>query len=200
MKIGIPMGLGTYECPILFTMFFEILGIEVVMSKNTDKEILEDGIENSLLESCLASKIFMGHVANLVKRSDKEEIDYIFIPRFCTFKNNDTTCVKFFALYDICKNIFDAKFLTLNIDYNKKKTELFSFINLKKKLGKNKVQVILAYLKAKKMQQVYDRKKYIKQEKSITEKSDKLKVLIVSHPYVLYDEMLGKKIIKSLNK
>ncbi len=198
MKIGIPRGLGIYEYPILFVNFFKYLGIEVVMSDKSNNKILKDGIDNSLIESCLASKIFIGHVANLVKRSKEEKIDYIFIPRLCTFENNQTICVKFFAIYDICKNIFNAKFLTLNLDYEKNKTELNAFLKLGKKLGKSKPQVIKAYLKARKMQKIYDKKKYIEQTEKILLNDKKLKVLIVAHPYVLYDEILGKRIIKIL--
>lgn len=200
MKIGIPRGLGIYEYPMLFVKFFENLGIEVVMSDKTNSQILKDGIEKSLVESCLASKIFMGHVENLVKRSKEENIDYIFIPRLCTFENNQTICVKFFAIYDICKNIFDSKFLTLNIDYEKNNTEFNSFIKLGKKLGKTRAQIICAYIKARKMQRIYDENKYHKQLNEIKKTSDELKVLIVAHPYVLYDEMLGKSIINSLKK
>lgn len=200
MKIGIPRGLGIYEYPILFVKFFENLGIEVVMSNKSNSEILKDGIDNSLIESCLASKIFMGHVANLVKKSKDENIDYIFIPRLCTFENNQTICVKFFAIYDICKNIFDSKFLTLNIDYKKNNTELNSFLRLGKKLGKNRGQIIHAYLKARKMQRIYDDAKYKKQINEINKIDNHLKVLIVAHPYVVYDEILGKRIINSLKK
>lgn len=200
MKIGIPRGLGIYEYPVLFVKFFENLGIEVVMSDKTNPEILKDGIDSSLIESCLASKIFIGHVANLVKRSKEENIDYIFIPRLCTFENNQTICVKFFAIYDICKNIFDGKFLTLNIDYEKKNTELNSFLKLGKILGKSKAQIIHAYIKARKMQRIYDENKYKKQINEIKKESDELKILIVAHPYVLYDEMLGKRIISNLKK
>lgn len=198
MKIGIPRGLGIYEYPILFTKFFEYLGMEIVMSDKTNTKILDDGISNSLSESCLASKIFMGHVSNLVSRSKKENIDYIFIPRLCTFENNQTICVKFFAIYDICKNVFNAKFLTLNIDYEKNNTELNAFLKLGKKLGKSRSQVVYAYIKARKMQKIYDENKLQNQTKSINRKDNKLKILLVSHPYVAYDEMLGKKIIQML--
>lgn len=201
MKVGIPKALGYYDYPILFRKFFEFLDIEVVLSKNTDNEILEEGIKNSLNESCLASKIFMGHVSNLVNRKDIEKIDYIFIPRLCTFENGETICVKFFALYDICKNVFDARFLTLNIDYDKNKTELNSFLNLGKKLGKSRIKIISAYLKAKKMQDIYDSKKAMQQMNDIAlGKDNKLKVLVVSHSYIVYDKILGKKIIEDLKE
>ena len=136
MKIGIPLGLSIYEYPVLFVNFFKYLNIEVVFSEKTNPAILSNGVKYSLSESCLASKIFVGHVANLVDRIENEKIDYIFIPRLCTFENNQTTCVKLFALYDICNNIFDANFLTLNIDYEKNSTELNAFLKLGKKINK----------------------------------------------------------------
>lgn len=200
MKIGIPRGLAIYEYQTLFIEFFKNLNIEVVMSDKTNREILKDGINNSLQESCLASKIFMGHVANLVKRQYKEKIDYIFIPRICSFENSQTICVKFYAIYDICKNVFDANFVTVNVDYNKNKTELKSFISLGRKLNKSIANSIRAYILAKKSEEKYNNNRYIEQTSLIKRKTDKLKVLIVSHPYVLYDEILGKRIINILKK
>lgn len=136
MKIGIPKALYYYEYPVLFKTFFEALGIEVVLSDDTNKKVVEDGISKSIDEECLASKIFLGHVNNLVDRTYSEDIDYIFIPRLCTFKDKKTICVKFYALYDICNNVFDAKFITLNIDYEKGQNELKAFLSLGKKLNK----------------------------------------------------------------
>ncbi len=134
MKIGIPKGMYIYEQPILFEKFFENLGIDVVYSRNTDRKLLDEGIKYSIDEACLASKIYIGHVKDLIDRKEKEKIDYIFIPRICTFKNKKTICVKFFAMFDICKNIFNTDFLTLNIDYNEGENEFISFIKLGKKL------------------------------------------------------------------
>ena len=134
LKIGIPKGMYIYEQPILFDSFFKCLGIDVVYSKETDKQILDDGINYSIDEACLASKIYLGHIKNLVDRKDKENIDYIFIPRVCSFRNKKTICVKFFAMYDICKNIFNADFLTVNIDYNEGKSEFKAFLSLGKKI------------------------------------------------------------------
>lgn len=200
MKIGIPLGLGIYEYPILFSKFFEYLGIDVVYSERTNKQIFDNGIKYSLSESCLASKIFVGHVANLVSRQESENIDYIFIPRLCTFENNQTTCVKFFALYDICNNLFNSNFLTLNIDYEKNSTELNAFLKLGKRIEKSSRECIHAYLKARKAQRNYDKEKLDEQLRILNKRKDKKKVIIVAHPYVAYDELLGKSVIKLLEQ
>lgn len=200
MKIGIPLGLSIYEYPILFVNFFKYLNIEVVFSEKTNPAILSNGVKYSLSESCLASKIFIGHVANLVDRMKNEKIDYIFIPRLCTFENNQTTCVKLFAVYDICNNIFDANFLTLNIDYEKNSTELNAFLKLGKKINKKVPECIHAYLMARKDQKSYDKKKLDEQLKEINKHDSKKRVILVAHPYIAYDNILGKKITKLLER
>lgn len=200
MKIGIPLGLSIYEYPVLFVNFFKYLNIEVVFSEKTSPDILSNGVKYSLSESCLASKIFIGHVANLVDRIKNEKIDYIFIPRLCTFENNQTTCVKLFALYDICNNIFNANFLTLNIDYEKNSTELKAFLKLGKKINKKVPECIHAYLMARKDQKLYDKKKLDEQLKEINKQDSKKRVILVAHPYIAYDSILGKKVIQLLEK
>ncbi len=196
MKIGIPRALATYEYPILYTKFFELLKIDIILSDDTDREILNEGILKSIDESCLASKVFIGHVDALAKRND---LDYIFIPRICTFTKTDTVCVKFYAMYDICKNIFpNSKFVTLNIDYLKGENEFKAFVKLGKKLGKRYSDIVIAYLKAKQMQRAYDYKKLEEQIKRINNSENKNNILIVSHRYISHDKYMGYPVIKYL--
>ncbi len=198
MKVGIPKAMVDYEYPVLFEKFFENLGIEIIYSDNTNSQILEDGINYSVDEACLASKIYLGHVYNLIKKSKEEKIDYIFIPRICSFKGNETVCVKFYAMYDICKNVFDFNFITLNIDLKKKQNELKSFLNLGKKLNIGYIKTLRAYRKAKIYEKQYNRKIVDSEKNRLKESKNTPNILIVSHPYVVYDEHLGKPITKFL--
>ncbi len=200
MKIGIPKGMYIYEKPILFEKFFENLGCEVVYSSDTDKKLLEDGIEYSIDEACLASKIYMGHVKDLVDRKENEKIDYIFIPRVCSFENKKSICVKFFAMYDICKNVFDAKFISINIDYKEGNNEFKAFVELGKKLGFRYTNIIFAYLKARNMQKMYDLKKVRVQYDKLANLSNKQNILVVAHPYIAYDKYIGNEIVKYSQK
>lgn len=197
MKIGIPKGLAIYEYPILYEKFFQLLGFEVIYSDDTNKKILDMGTQSAIDEDCLASKIFIGHVANLVYEKD---VDYIFIPRLCTFNKNETICVKFYAIYDICKNMFKSqKFLSLNVDYLKKENEFKAFMRLGKKLGIKHSKCLISYIKAKDMQIAYDKKKFKHQCESLNSNRN---VLIVAHPYICYDKYIGRpieKYLKSMN-
>lgn len=199
LKIGIPRALLTYEYPVLYTKFFEFLGIDVVLSDPTNGTILEDGIKNSIDESCLATKIFMGHVAHLIQRAKKEKIDTILIPRVGFFGKKETVCVRFYALIDICKNVFDFPFLTLNVDEEEQENERKAFIHLGEKLTKSKVKSLQAYEKAKKCEQLYHCQRYEKQVEKLNQHQN-LAILIVSHPYITYDPVLGKPIIDYLKK
>lgn len=197
MKIGIPKAMFHYQNPILYEAFFNNLGIDVVYSDDTNKEIIEEGKKYSIDENCLAAKIYLGHVANLVNRSEKENIDYIFIPRIGYYSKRETVCVKFYAMYDICKNIFEANFLDFNIDYSKGITELKAFLKLGEKLNKRYAEIFSSYIKAKKLEKLYRISNYNKQIKS-NENNSKMKVLIVSHSYISYDKYIGMPIIKYL--
>lgn len=199
MKIGIPRALLTYEYPILYTKFFELLGIEVVLSDETNDKIMDDGIKLSVDEACLASKLFLGHVNNLIEKSKKEKIDYIFIPRIGFFGKKETVCVKFYALIDICKNIFDFNFLSLNVDKKTGDNELIAFIKLGKKLKKSDIEIIKAYIAAKRLQKMYDLRKYTEQVKNLEANKNK-KILIVAHPYIQQDKLLGIPLVEYLKK
>lgn len=198
MKIGIPNGLFTDTSNLMYKTFFESLGISVVFSGNTTNEIKEEGIRLSVDEGCLASKIYIGHVASLVERSKDEKIDYIFIPRLCTYKKNETECVRFYAMYDICKNMFNANFISLNLDYKKGISEVKSYIDLAKRINVNPVKAYLAYMKAVKVckDEEYYRDRLLKSKLN----KDKSKILIVSHAYVFDDAVIGKPICNWLKK
>ncbi len=190
LKIGIPRALLYYKYGVFWKSFFNELGFEVVISEDTNKEILKNGIRYSIDENCLAAKVFMGHVYNLLYK-----VDYIFVPRFCTFKTKDAACVKFNALYDICVNIFgEDKFLTVDIDYDKKNTDLKGYIKLGRKLGKNMYDTIKAYMIAKNVYRKYIEEK-VKTQDEYAKVSNNIKILIVSHPYVIYDKYLGDNIL-----
>ena len=72
--VGIPRAPLFYRFGVLWTTFFESIGRTVVVSDPTDKAIADEGDRLSVDECCLASKIYLGHVASLV---DSMLEDYI---------------------------------------------------------------------------------------------------------------------------
>lgn len=193
IKIGIPRAFLYYKYKYLWETFFSELKCQILMSPETNKQILKDGINNSIDESCLSAKIYMGHVYFLINK-----VDYILIPRVVNFGDNEVVCVKFNAMYDIVNNTFkNVKLLDYNIDVKEKQSEFKAFMKMGKVLGKDPISVLKAYLKAKRIQNYYEQQKAEKQEQLLSN-TDKLKMLIVSHPYNIYDRLLGYPIIKYL--
>ena len=96
IKIGIPRAFLYYRHHILWKNFFEKLNCKIVLSPDTNKEIIALGKDYSIDESCLSSKVYMGHVAYLI-----DKCDYVLIPRISDYGKDEKVCIKFSGLYDI---------------------------------------------------------------------------------------------------
>jgi len=191
-KIGIPRAFLYYRHYILWKNFFERLNCHIVLSPETNKEILDIGTQYSIDESCLSAKIYLGHVAYLT-----DKCDYLLVPRIDNYGKEEKVCVKFNALYDIVKNNFpEMNILTYNIDKRKLKTETIGFIKMGLKINKNIFKVITSYIIAKIKEHQQENINYITQNRKLN--NNKIKVLIVSHPYNIYDKYLSDNIVNYL--
>jgi predicted CoA-substrate-specific enzyme activase len=75
--IGIPRALMVYYQQFPFwRTFFEDLGFTVVVSKESDKALVNRSIETMTTETCLPVELMHGHVIDLVEQG----VDYIFLP------------------------------------------------------------------------------------------------------------------------
>lgn len=194
ITIGIPKALLYYKYSELWTSFFEELGCEIIVSPNTSKKILEDGIKFSLDESCMAMKIYMGHVYYLI-----DKCDYILVPRLKCIKKHEKLCTNFSALYDLVNNIFDKKLINYNVDVEHKENELYAFVTMGLSLGFSYRKIVSAYHIAKEKEKMLKERETSKQ-KSIIASSNKIKILLAGHPYNLHDEFIGKQIENVLEK
>lgn len=194
MKIGIPRALFYHTCRTLHSAFFNALGVSVVLSPETNQQLLAEGINLSIDECCLPVKIYMGHVNWLVGKCD-----CIFVPRIENFGKSDVACVKFFAMHDIVVNTFpNEKIIGFNIDAAHGFTEEKAFIDLGSQLGFTKAQSRRAYKQALKAQadDVARREEIISKQLE----SKELKILVVSHAYNIADAFIGVPIIKVLKQ
>lgn len=174
-------------------VFFKKLGIDVVISPKTTKKMIEDGMKYAPDEMCLSMKNYLGHVSYL-----KDKCDYILVPRIDNFYTFNQTCTNFLAARDIVNSIFDVNVLDYNIDLNNKDTLKKGMFKLAGILG-YKVNVISdAYLYS--VNKYKEKKKRLIMENLAKLNSDKKKVLLVSHAYNTYDELIGKPIIKMLER
>ena len=133
VKIGIPKALLFYKYGNLWCSFFEELGCDIVISPNTNREILEYGNKYSVDEACLSMKIYMGHVYYLL-----DKCDYILVPRIICLKKNEKLCTNFYA--------FTTMGLELGFSYRKivkayKTAKQNEKLKLERKISKQKALI-----------------------------------------------------------
>jgi|BioPla2DNA2_1021312.scaffolds.fasta_scaffold00967_1 predicted nucleotide-binding protein (sugar kinase/HSP70/actin superfamily) len=193
ISVGIPKALLYHNYHVLWEHFFYELGVELVYSKASDKEILEMGKKYAIDETCLSLKIYLGHIAYLV-----DKVDYILVPRICSLKRFEKTCTNFYALYDIVKNLFKNKIIHYNIDADNRINEKKAFIKMGKSLGFSKSLSTHAYMKAKRITKRNLKHKLIKQNRLL--ESKKIKILLAGHAYNIHDKLIGGIVAKVLKK
>jgi len=194
IKIGIPRALLYYRYGVLWKNFFEGLGCNVVLSPETNRQIVELGVNNTIDESCLSYKIYVGHVLHLSKMCD-----YILISRVCDYGKKDKVCTRLNGTYDDIKHkIPENQILDYNIEYTNLKFPILGFIKIGFKLSKNPLKILYSYIKAKNKQKKYNLNQ-ANYEKNKLSKSNK-KILILSHFYNIQDKFISKYITDYLEE
>ncbi|AJA49343.1 hypothetical protein CPAST_c32770 [Clostridium pasteurianum DSM 525 = ATCC 6013] len=189
MRIGVPRGLLYYKYYPFINNFFNELGEEIVISQDTNRDILDLGVKFSVDDACLPVKIFHGHVASL-----KDKCDYVFIPRFMETDRGQSICPKFCGLPEMVKNSIPdmPKIITESI-YGLSDKKLWDFSKkLGRKLNKNRKQIERAFIDSLNIQKSFDIGK--------NDKNYKVKIALVGHPYNIYDSFINMDIVKKLNE
>lgn len=185
--IGIPRALLYYEFYPLWKTFFEEIGVEVKVSPKTNKAILNQGTALTVDDACIPVKVYHGHIQNL-----KDQVDYLFVPRIMGVYDKEFICPKFCGLPEMINcSIKDMPTLIKNkIHLDKKnslKKSLFEIGSLitndKKVLEKAYQDAIFNYQKEKNKTHLINPRKNI---------------MLLGHPYILYDDFLNMNIKKKL--
>lgn len=115
IRVGIPRALIYYQQYPMWRTFFEELGAEVVVSPATTRGILSSGSSRVVAETCLPTKIFVGHCVAL-----GAGVDFAFIPSVKSIEKNVYNCSKFVGLPDLVKQTVKdgAPIIDLDIDMN----------------------------------------------------------------------------------
>ncbi|NIA22534.1 MAG: hypothetical protein GWP05_11365, partial [Anaerolineaceae bacterium] len=74
--VGIPRVATFWEQLPLFQAFFSELGFEVVLSDETNRAIINSGLEAVAAETCYPIKVAHGHVLDCLEKG----VDYLFLP------------------------------------------------------------------------------------------------------------------------
>lgn len=210
--IGIPRALLFHRYGTLWQTFFEELGFTTVISDPTTRAVVEEGDARSIDEACLASKVFMGHVAALLG-----EADAVFIPSFASVNHRAGFCTKFQSLPDLVSSTFhDEGLAVLSLDLedatDAKRTKA-AFLDLAARLGVPGKQAKKAYKAATAAQAAKDAQaaKHAAETLSLMAKYRKVAaadparkeavpplILLVAHPYLSHDRYVCGDIVDAL--
>lgn len=194
ITVGLPKGLFYYQHHVLWESFFKNIGCNVAVSENTNKEILNCGLNHCSNETCLPVKVFHGHVYSL-----KDKVDYIFIPRYTSVDKNEYTCPKFCGLPDMTllnlKNQVKILEVKLHIDQSSKQTYK-SLKELAKILNIRYNDVVDAFRNA--LKTFIESQGEVLNANKVNQIKSKLSVSVLGHPYMIYDNYLSMNLINKL--
>ncbi len=196
-SVGIPRALLYYRYGIAWRTFFEQLGREVVVDAPSDRATLETGDRLSVDECCLASKLFMGHVAAL-----KDRCDAVFIPSLMGYGRFETFCTKFQALPDLAVSAFAVageglRVISMRVEEPRGTSEEDAYLGVAAQLGATRKEGKRAYKAALAAQRTYDERMAREQEKLIKglvklpAAQRPITILVAAHPYVSHDPFVG---------
>ena len=192
MVIGIPRALFHWKKPHFWGEFFNKLGFEILLSPKTNKEIVAMGTKRADPETCFSNKVYWGHLLWL-----DQKCDVIFVPRLKTNIEKLEYCPKFFGLPDLAKILVKTPILTETFDQRKRVFEK-NLRRLGKKLNKDAKAVERALHSASLEEKEQEKKKRQKFLKKIA--SDKPRIILISHPYNLYDDYVNLRMQEKLEK
>lgn len=211
--IGIPRAMSYFNFFPFWYGFFSALGIEVVLSDKTTKQIVSSGSALVVTETCLPIKVYMGAILNLLEKG----IEKIFVPSLQSFAPKIYNCSKIRGLPDMVRNVVKQKFTMVEatLDKSEKNQGLYGFLteiaghfNISdfKRIKEASKQAWRTYnnfqiMTKSGMEHEKALKNAIEGKVQILVNEDKqypIRVAVVSHAYNIYDEHISMKLLKKL--
>lgn len=210
--IGLPRAIPWYRYGAMWKAFFEALGRRVVTSPVSDRDVLERGQKLSVDETCLASKLFLGHVEALCRAG----VDAVFVPSLADLGRGREFCTKFSALPDLVANAFavgradgatDACPRVLSCLVEEKhggRSERDAFVGVAERLGATRREGLRAYEAGKAAQRAHDARLAVAQDEVVGAALEApagtrpLLILLAGHPYVAHDPLMGGVVADAL--
>jgi predicted nucleotide-binding protein (sugar kinase/HSP70/actin superfamily) len=98
MRVGVPRALLYHRYGQFWHKFLTELGADVVVSRRTDKALLESGLGSVPSEVCIPIKVAAGHIKELADKSD-----VIFLPRMMWMQDKLYACPKMIGIVDLAR-------------------------------------------------------------------------------------------------
>jgi len=209
VRVGIPRTLSFFTLYPLWKPFFEGLGVDVVVSPESNKALLDEGVKETVNDACVPIKLFHGHVAAL-----KNKVDILFMPRLVSLDGKHTLCPKFLGLPDMVRCSISGlpEIIDSRLDLKKGKMELYRFLyRIGKRFTDNRIKIIRAIWRAKHNFSHY--RKLLLQgltpqeafdcldtghEPQSGEDTASIRLAVLGYPYSLYDNYISVGLLEKL--
>lgn len=211
VKVGIPSALLYYTYYPLWQAFFNEIGVQVVTSGRTTKNILDKGVREALADACVPIKLFFGHVMEI-----KDKVDCLFIPRVVCLNGKTVYCPKFLGLPDMIRHSLTniPPIIDVRMDTRQGRLSLIkAYLEIGAYFGASRNSILLAYYKAKRVLRHYNallrrgfnpaeaialiNKKNI--DLTLPPKSN-LRFAVLGYPYAIYDSFISVNLLGKLRK
>lgn len=117
--IGVPYVLVVHKFFPMIRTYFESLGYNVLLSPDTNEDIIALAQKYAQAETCYPVKLIYGHMAYLAKRN----VDYIFLPSILTMKHESS---KVYHNYGCVYMQSSTKLIFENMNLDKKGIKLLN--------------------------------------------------------------------------
>jgi predicted nucleotide-binding protein (sugar kinase/HSP70/actin superfamily) len=206
VTVGIPRALLYYNYYPAWQAFFHRLGAEVVVSQETTKTILDQGIKSAVDEACLPVKLYLGHLINLREQG----VDTIFAPRFVSLERKRFLCPKFLGLPEVARfgvpdlpELLDVE-VNVHQNYNKTRQDIrklaarFNWRPWVIRHALSDAKLALEEYEAK-LRQGRTPHDVLSGSKQITDKG-KVRIAVLGHAYNLNDAFTSMNLVAKLRQ
>ena len=130
-SIGIPRSMYFYDQIPFWSTYFQEIGFRVVLSDETNRQIVHAGVESRVAEPCFPITVAHGHIANLIDK----KVDFLFIPNVIDAETRDIHTNSYFCPWGqtLC---FVIKFTPKFMSYKDK----ILAPNIRYRFGKDRVK------------------------------------------------------------
>jgi len=218
VKIGFPRALFYFDYFPFWAGFFYSLGIEVVTSPPTHRQIMEQGLKKASDETCLPLKLLAGHIQAL------KEVDAIFLPRIVSVEADTYSCPKFLGIPESLLPAVPSGIpvLTVTLNWRKGKRQVLKDLQVfGLQLGKGKTDIRKAFTLGQEWQKRYqdssgagwDFEESVREIESVPKglknsqnctvphhDTNHLRIALVGHSYLTHEPYANLNLIGRLRK
>ncbi|ODS30598.1 MAG: putative CoA enzyme activase [Candidatus Scalindua rubra] len=191
-RVGIPQASTFFELFPMWRTFFTELGFDIITSSNTNRGIINSGIEYVNAETCFPIKVAHGHVIDMLDK----DIDYLFLPSVVNMTHASSRLTHSYACpyvqclpyiinsaVDLDSQNFNVLQSIIHFEYGE------SFVNktlrqIARDVGRRGKKVDIAIRKAKEAQKNFH-KRLEERGKEVLDNlgEDEIALVIISRPY-----------------